>query len=152
MIRLVKLIIVAALLVSTSVQAENMIMLRVNHSFDNTMILIKEKLGDYGYKIAHIQKCDGGLTDSGYKTDYYKSIFFGKFEEMRHLTKTHPEIIPYVPLKIAVMQEKDTVVLVSINPETLSLLFPDKDLQNQFGRWESDIRAVFEEVGESKQF
>ena len=150
--KLIKFLSVAMLLFSNSVMAENMIMLRVNHSFDNTMILIKEKLDDYGYKIAHIQKCDGGLTDSGYKTDFYKSIFFGKFEEMRHLTKTHPEIIPYVPLKIAVMQEKDTVVLVSINPDTLSHLFPAKDLQNQFGRWESDIRAVFEEVGESKQF
>ena len=76
----------------------------------------------------------------------------GKFDEMRHITNAHPEIIPYVPLKIAVMQEKDTVVLVSINPETLSLLFPDKDLQDQFGRWESDLRAIFEEVGESKEF
>ena len=147
-----KFMVIAALLISTSAQAENMIMLRVSHSFDNTMILVKEKLNDYGYKIAHIQKCDGGLTDSGYKTDFYKSIFFGKFEEMRQLTNTHPEIIPYVPLKIAIMKEKDTVVLVSINPETLSLLFPNKDLQNQFGRWESDLRAIFEEVGESKLF
>ena len=148
--KLTKWLVISLLLISGNVQAENMIMLRVSHSFDNTMILIKEKLNDYGYKIAHIQKCDGGLSDFGYKTDFYKSIFFGKFKEMRHLTKTHPEIIPYVPLKIAVMQEKDTVVLVALNPETLSLFFPDKDLQNQFGRWESDLRAIFKEVGESK--
>lgn len=146
-----KYLIIATLFFSVSVAAENMIMLRVNHSFDNSMILIKDKLNDYGYKIAHIQKCDGGLSEFGYKTDYYKSIFFGKFEEMRHLTGTHPEIIPYVPLKIAIMQETDTVLLVSINPDTLSSLFPDKELHNQFGRWESDIRAIFAEVGEANR-
>ncbi len=151
MIRLFKLLTIMLLLISCNAQAENMIMLRVNHSFDNTMILIKEKLNDYGYKVAHIQKCDGGLTDSGYKTDFYKSIFFGKFEEMQQLTGTHPELIPYLPLKIAVMQEKDTVVLVSINPQTLSLFFPGEELQNQFGRWESDLRAIFEEVEQSKE-
>ena len=150
--KLFKIISIISLLISCSAQAENMIMLRINQSFDNTMILIKEKLNDYGYKIAHIQKCDSGLTDFGYKTDSYKSIFFGKFDEMRYLTGSHPELIPYLPLKIAVMQEKDSVVLASINPETLSLFFPGKELQNQFGRWESDIRAIFEEMGQSRDF
>jgi len=144
------LIAVLLLLPVTSL-AENMIMLRINHSFDNTMILLKEKLNEYGYKVAHIQKCDGGLTDSGYQTDMYKSIFFGKFEEMRQLTNTHPQVIPYVPLKIVVMKEKDTIVLVALNPETLAEFFPDKTLVTQFGRWASDIRAIFEEVSSIKK-
>lgn len=140
-----------SLFLSASAQAENMIMLRVHHSFEESMILVKEKLDDYGYKVAHIQKCDGGLTDFGYKTDEYKSIFFGKFEEMRHLTKEYPEIIPYVPLKIAVMKEKDSVVIVAMNPENLSDFFPQRELQVQFSRWQSDIRAIFEEVASSKK-
>lgn len=134
------------LLSSTLVRAENMIMLRVDQSFDNTMILMKEKLDEYGYKVAHIQKCDGGLTDSGYETDLYKSIFFGKFMEMRGLTKDHPELIPYLPLKIAVIKEKDTILLVSLNPSILAEFFPENELHIQFGRWESDIRAIFEEI------
>jgi len=136
-------------LFATSVQAENMIMARLSSNFNDSMILVKEKLNEYGYKIAHIQKCDGGLSDFGYKTDYYKSIFFGKFEEMRHLTQTHPEIIPFVPLKIAVMQEKETTLIVATNPVTLTEFFPDKSLQMQFWRWESDIRAIFDEVAKA---
>lgn len=144
--RIIKTLVMLVLLSSTSAQAENMIMLRLDQSFDNTMILMKEKLNEYGYKIAHIQKCDGGLTDSGYQTDLYKSIFFGKFQEMRDLTRDHPELIPYLPLKIAVIKEKDTILMVSLNPSTLSDFFPNNDLQIQFGRWESDIRAIFEEM------
>ena len=127
-------------------RAENMIMLRVSHSFDDTIILLKEKLNEYGYRIAHIQTCDMGLSDFGYKTDLYKSVFFGKFEEMRRLTKNHPEIIPFVPLKIAIMQEKDTVVIVAMNPQNLTEFFSARPLQIQFSRWESDIRAIFDEV------
>ena len=149
--RILKACLLLVSLLSTTVDAENMIMLRLDHSFDNTMILMKEKLNEYGYKIAHIQKCDGGLTDSGYQTDLYKSIFFGKLEEMRKLTNEHPELIPYLPLKIAVMQEKETILMVSLNPSILSEFFPDKALQIQFGRWESDIRAIFKELESSKK-
>ena len=148
---ILRLFLLSLTLLSSSAMAENMIMLRVSHSFDNTMILLKEKLNDYGYKVAHIQKCDGGLTDSGYKTDFYKSIFYGKFEEMRHLTAAFPEIIPYVPLKIAVMQEKETVLLVAMNPEILTQFFPAEELAVQFSRWESDLRAIFEEVSETQK-
>ena len=138
------------LFASAPVQAENMIMVRMQQNFDNAMILLKAKLTDYGYKIAHIQKCDGGLSEFGYKTDAYKSVFFGKFKEMRHLTTSHPELIPYLPLKIAVMQENDTIVLATLNPLSLSHFFPDNDLQNQFGRWESDLRAIFDELATEK--
>ena len=73
--RTLKAFLLLVSLLSTTVDAEDMIMLRMDHSFDNTMILMKEKLNEYGYKIAHIQKCDGGLTDSGYQTDLYKSNY-----------------------------------------------------------------------------
>jgi len=149
--RLKSLLLILALLFALPAQAENMLMVRVHDRFEETMIQLKETLNDYGYRIAHIQKCDGGLSGFGYKTDLYKSVFFGKFKEMRRLTREYPEIIPYVPLKIAVMKEKDTVLLVAMNPTTLEPLFPDPDLRIQFERWESDIRAIFEELREKQK-
>ncbi len=147
--KLTRYYLLLALLFIAPAQAENMIMQRVHHNFENTMILVKEKLDEYGYKVAHIQKCDGGLSDFGYKTDEYRSIFYGKFEETRYLSAKYPLLIPYVPLKIAVMREKDTVVIVAINPVMFSDFFPQKELSIQFGRWESDIRAIFEEIAET---
>lgn len=144
-----RFLITLLLLVCLPAQAENMIMIRVNHSFDNSMILIKEKLNEYGYKIAHIQKCDGGLSDFGYKTDMYKSVFYGKFEETRRLSHEFPQVIPYIPLKIAVMKEENSVVIVSLNPLILGEFFPERELGVQFARWESDIRAIFEEVSKA---
>ena len=144
--RIYSMFVVTFLLFCTPAQAENMIMQRIHQNFEETMILVKERLNDYGYKVAHIQKCDSGLSDFGYKTDFYKSVFFGKFEETRYLTAKYPQIIPYIPLKIAVIQEEDSVIIVALNPDILADLFPQKELQVQFRRWESDIRAVFDEV------
>ena len=62
------------------------------------------------------------------------------------MTNEHPEIIPYVPLKIAIMKEKDTVVIVAMNPQNLAEFFSARPLRIQFSRWESDIRASFDEV------
>ena len=42
------------LLSSTLVRAENMIMLRVDQSFDNTMILMKEKLDEYPFFLENL--------------------------------------------------------------------------------------------------
>jgi len=138
------------LLLSTKASAENLITMRINDNYDNAMIAIKSKLSEYGYKVAHIQKCDGGLTQMGYITDEYKLIFFGKLKEVRSLSKKFPMIIPYLPLKIAVIKEQDSVVLVALNPTTLSMFFKEKELQTQFGRWENDLRAIFNEITETE--
>ena len=148
---LIKFSLLLLLLIAAPVRAENMIMLRLSMTFDEGMIQLKDKLEEYGYKVAHIQKCDGGLGDAGYKTGLYKSIFFGKFDEMRYLTNKYPHIIPYVPLKIAIMEELDTLVLVSLNPSTLKEFFSEPELQTLFGRWESDVRAIFDELSRYKK-
>lgn len=150
--KLIRFLLLFTCLLSGQAYAENMIMQRVHHNFENTMILVKEKLDEYGYKVAHIQKCDGGLSDFGYKTDQYRSVFYAKFEEMRHISTRYPLMIPYMPLKIAVIREKDTVLLVALNPNNLSVFFPQKELVILFGRWENDIRAIFEEVAQTPGF
>ncbi|MBL7002496.1 MAG: DUF302 domain-containing protein [Gammaproteobacteria bacterium] len=148
--KFIKTLIFALIFFSSSVQAQgvadNLITLRINHSFDEAMIAVKSTLNDYGYKIAHIQKCDGGLTDMGYKTKNYKLIFFGKLDEIRTLSKTYPAIIPFVPLKLAVIQEEGSVILVALNPMSLSDFFSEKKLHTQFKLWEKDLKALFKEM------
>jgi uncharacterized protein (DUF302 family) len=139
------------LLLTQAVQAENMVMRRVDHGFETSMILLKDKLEEYGYRVAHIQKCDGGLGDFGYQTDKYRLVFFGKLQEVRQLSNRHPELIPFLPLKIAVIKEQESVVLVALNPRTLSEFFPGRELDIQFQRWESDIRAIFSEIGATER-
>ena len=131
---------------STHVQAEKVMMARSYDGFDATFESVRQALESRDYKVAHVQKCDGGLKDFGYATDFYRVIFFGKPDEVRHWSKAHPEMIPYLPLKIAVFAEGDQVLVVSFDPEELAVMFDDKALRTQFSRWKNDIESVLAEV------
>ena len=129
-----------------SVQAENILMARSPNNFEVTLQVAQKSLEQHGYTIAHVQRCDTGLGDFGYKTDQYRLLFFGKGKEVRYLTEKYPALIPYVPLKLAIYAEEEETLAVIFNPEGLSQLFPQKELKVQFSRWKNDIDAVLEDV------
>ena len=123
-----------------------MMMARSMQSAEITMETLQQALVDYGYTIAHEQRCDGGLSDFDYKTDYYRVVFFGKIEEVRKLSSKYPELIPYLPLKIAVFAEGEETVLSAFNPVDLSEYFDAPELNVQFMRWYNDINAIFNDI------
>ena len=129
--------------------AENMIMGRVPMRAELVIEYVKSSVEEHGYSIAHIQLCDGGMTDFGYKSDLYRVVFFGKIAEVRMISERYPELVSYLPLKIAVIAEKDETLLTVLNPEALSPYFADEELQIQFGRWKSDLLSIFEDVRRS---
>ena len=126
--------------------AETILMARSYESFEVVLEETRKSLEGHGYTIAHEQRCDGGLHDSGYKTDFYRVLFFGKPDEVRRLSKAYPELIPYLPLKMAVFAEGDQMLIVSFNPEEYALLFSQPELRIQFARWKSDIESVLAEM------
>ncbi len=134
------------LLISFSVQAENILMARSYESFEVVLETAKKSLESHGYTVAHEQRCDGGLTGFGYATDFYRVIFFGKPDEVRTLSQKYPQMIPYLPLKIAVFAEGDQMLAVSFNPEVYGEYFTHDELKTQFARWKNDIDSVLSEI------
>lgn len=135
------------LLLAGQAQAEQTtLMARVKLPFEQVLELVKQEVADYGYTVAHIQKCDGGLAQFGYHTDKYQVVFFGKLEEVRRVSHTHPEMIPFLPLKLAVFAERDETVVVALDPLELGRYINDSHLQLQLARWNSDIRAMLAEL------
>ena len=98
--------------------------------FDNTLSFLPAF--DVGYFLAQF----------GYHTDKYQLLFFGKLEEVRQVSHSHPEMIPFLPLKMAVFAERNETVMVALNPLELGRYINDPHLQVQLARWHSDIRAM----------
>ena len=144
------LLLALVLLFSANATADTLMMVRSQMPFEYAMDEVQKLLEEYEYAVAHTQRCDGGLTDFGYKTDYYRVIFFGKIEEIRALSDQYPEIVPFLPLKLLVFAEKDETVVVAFNPDTLSSYFDDPSLKIQFKRWQNDIDAIFNELREKQ--
>lgn len=126
---------------------QGLVMVRSPLKAEQAMDVLLETIREYGYSIAHIQRCDGGMAEFDYETDFYRVVFFGKLEEVRRILAKHPEMAPYLPLKIAVVAEQQETLLSSLDPRALRPLFGnDEELTIQFARWYSDLHAVLEEV------
>ena len=137
------------MLVMGSAQAENILMARSPDNFEVTLQEAQKSLEQHGFTVAHIQRCDTGLGDFGYKTDRYRLLFIGKGKEIRYLTEKYPALIPYVPLKLAIFAEEDETLAAIFNPEELGKLFPQKELKVQFSRWKNDLLSVLHDIKKS---
>ena len=126
--------------------AEETLMIRVGLEFDATLAQLQQVIAEHGYTVSHVQRCDVGLQGSGYETDKYRVVFFGKLEEMRAISGAHPELVPFLPLNIAVFAENGDTILSVFNPAVYQRLFPQSRLSVQFRRWESDIRSILDEM------
>jgi uncharacterized protein (DUF302 family) len=131
---------------SAGASAEDMLMIRSRAEFEESMLLLQQAISEQGYALSRVQRVDIGLSEFGYKTDKYRVVFFGKPEEIRELSARYPEIIPYLPLQIAIFAEADETLLVAASPLQLSEAYADPELGKRFARWEQDTRAILEKV------
>ena len=127
---------------------EALIMMRSAKPFNATLEQLTTAINFNEYKISRIQRVDVGLTKSGYKTKQYRVVFYAKPSELDKLVEKHPNLIPYVPLKIVIFAEGDNTILLALNPNELRKLVPEKDLYPYYKEWETDVRNILAEARE----
>ena len=139
-------VITALALSSVNAHAENLVMQRSVQPFPETMSTLQDSIRKQGYVVSRVQRVDIGLTKMGYKTDKYRVVFYGKPDEIKSLSAKHPELIPYLPLKIAIFSEDGETLLIAMNPKELELMYPDAELQAYFKRWSQDLTAIMHTI------
>lgn len=139
-----------ALLYAPGAGAEEIIMVRSEQPFPETMLALQESIHDHGYTVTRVQRVDIGLTGMGYKTDKYRVVFAGKPEEIRKLIKQAPQLIPYLPPKISIFAEGEQTILVAANPKLYARIAGDKVDPVIFERWTNDLRSIFHDVDVAK--
>ena len=138
------LIICLLLLQSLPVMADQQLfMMRSAQPFPETMSVLQQTIRKQGYTVSRVQHVDIGLTTMGFKTDLYRVVFFAKADELHQLTEQHPELVPYLPLQIAIFAEADETILVASNPLSLSAFYPDAGRGKIFKRWHDDLSNIF---------
>jgi len=123
-----------------------LIMVRSDKTFTEAMGILQDAIKKQGYTLSRVHRVDSGLTLSGYPTDKYRIVFFGKTEQIKTLTKSHPELIPYLPLKIAIYAEAKETLLVTSDPAIFVDLYPDPQLRNVFKQWHEDLINIMKNV------
>lgn len=143
---LILLLVMAPVTQSLATYTDKIMMVRSDQSFPETMTSLQLAIKKHGYKLSRIQRVDIGLTHSGFKTDKYRIVFFSKPDEFHMLVDKYPELIPYLPLKIAIFAENDQTILISANPLIFMQMYHDKELKAIFERWQNDIIAILNSV------
>ena len=130
---------------STTSFAEEIFMARTQQTFPEAMLALQAEIKAHGYKLSRVQRVDIGLTKSGYKTDKYRVVFFGKTDEIKWIGDNYPDWIPYLPLKIAIFSEAQDTLLIASNPE---IIFSTEDpkLKKVLAQWKKDIGSMFNKM------
>lgn len=137
-------------LLCTSASAGDLIMARVNREFPEAMTLLQSAISSRGYKVTRLQQVNENLQRRDFKSDMYRVVYFGKFDEVREATARNAGLIPFLPLNITIFAEDDQTILVASHPQMLRGFFPDPALKPLFDRWEKDMVEIMDEVREAK--
>ncbi len=140
--------IILLMLFALPAQAGRLLMVRSEQPFSETMLLLQEQVVAQGFKVSRVQRVDVGLTKMGFKTDKYRVVFFGEPEQIRDLSRRHPELIPYLPLKIAIFAEGEETLLITTDPREYEDFYRDPELKPVFEDWARRLRAIFDRVQE----
>lgn len=131
---------------TTTAFADELMMARSTEDFPETMLILQSLIKKQGYTLSRVQRVDIGLTKSGYKTDKYRVVFFGKADEIKKISKQLPELVPYLPLKISIFAEEGQAILVTLDPMSFDRMYPNSTLMPLFKQWKSDIQTIFNKV------
>ena len=139
--QLVTLFALLALLFNSALAGQLLLMTRSPQTFPETMLKLQDTLREHNYTLSRVQRVDIGLTNMGYITDKYRIVFYGKHEENKEAIKRFPQLIPYLPLKIAMFAEGEETLLVASNPMKLSEK-NNPDMNKLLKRWEQDLISI----------
>lgn len=135
------------LLCQQQVQANgDLIMVRAAQAFPEAMLALQDSIRGHGYQVSRVQRIDVGLTGMGYRTDKYRVVFAGKPDEIRMLSAAAPELVPYLPPKIAIFAEEGQTVLVTLRPSVYADIAGDAVDHAIFRRWDADLRSILARV------
>jgi len=146
-----KYLIAGILMLATSITAmasesDGLILHRSTQSFPEAMLALQTTIGEHDYTVSRVQRVDIGLTKSGYKTDKYRIVFFGKSSEIRAVKQSQPQLIPYLPLKIVIYSENNETLFVASNMTQFSALAKNQHTKELLQRWNNDIQSIFSEI------
>ncbi len=133
------------LLAGLPAYAEDLLMARVPMTFPEAMLKLQDTIKKHNHTLSRVQRVDIGLTAKGYKTDKYRIVFYGQAEEIDQLTNKYPQLIPYLPHKIAIFAEEEETMLVALNPEAI-FQTDDPKLQATMKKWHKDLQLILKDM------
>lgn len=132
-------------LTASEVRAERPLnMARVPMAFPEAMSNLQEIIKRHEYKVSRVQRVDIGLTKSGYTTDRYRVVFFGRASELAKVKQRAPELLNFLPLRIAIYAEGGETLLIAADPTEYLGFANDAETRALLTGWKKDMASILE--------
>ncbi|MCF6355567.1 MAG: hypothetical protein L3J26_10800 [Candidatus Polarisedimenticolaceae bacterium] len=141
---------VLLLMVSGSLWASDLLMVRSQLAFAEAQPRLEEEINALGYFTANARRVDIDLVGAGFARDAHRSITYGKPDEIKTLSERYPELTPFLPPQIAIIGERGESLLVALNPLYLAEIFPHSELADIFERWHRDLQTILENIRDAR--
>jgi len=114
--------------------------------FPEAMAELQSAISSKGYVVSRVQRVDYGLSRRGFLSDKYQVVFFGKPGEINRLGEDWPQLAPFLPMRITILETEQGVEMVAVNPQRLARLYPEAELRPTFERWHRDVVAILDQA------
>lgn len=100
------------------------------YTFEKTLDNLKKAVVGKNFKIIRQQTLDDGLVDAKHQNKKQIILYFCNFQFLNESLALDPRVGLFLPCRITIVQEGDTVKVMAINPLRLSKLFNNTELDN----------------------
>ncbi len=138
------------LMVTGSLWAGDLLMVRSQLVFSDAQPRLEEEINALGYFTSSARRVDIDLVSAGFSRGTYRSIAYGKPDEIKELSAHYPELTPFLPPQIVIFGERNESLLVALSPLYLAEIFPQPELADIFERWHKDLQRILENIRDAR--
>lgn len=116
------------------------------YSLEQTLANLKQSVVGHNFRIIREQKLDQGLAKPGEENPRAVILYFCDFGFLNDALAIDPRVGLFLPCRVTVLDTGHGVLVMSINPENLSHLFNNSELDKACSRMQDLYSAIMEEA------
>jgi uncharacterized protein (DUF302 family) len=117
---------------------------QINQPFADAVNSLQFAIQDAGYKVLRIQRVDFGLRASGYQSEPYRIVFYGR-RDVADTIERRPDLAVFLPLAITVYADRNKTHITAASPLTFAK-DTDTGVLNNAAEWDRDLRKIFKQL------
>jgi len=132
--------------VSTKSHESPVIRMESSYSFDETLDNLKKAVEARNFNIIREQTLDTGFVEEGKEDKRQYIVYFCSFSLLNDALSIDPRVGLFLPCRVTIQETDNGVELVTINPEKLSHLFNNRELDKACERMHRLYTEILEEA------
>ena len=125
---------------------EPIIRMESPYSFEETLDNLKKAITARNFRVIREQTLNNGFVDSGKEDRRQYIVYFCSFSFLNEALSIDPRVGLFLPCRVTLQETENGIELVTINPENLSHLFNNSELDKACARMHRLYVEILEEA------